>query len=212
MKKKKEKKNKICFTVMISVEAATNRQRHAGSFASSGKASTLNGDIRSRLRVVLADALEEGGLPGTHHPAPVIAARLEMCALAHTQGNPDAYLASMSRMVFNLRHNAHGILGAYPLSRVCKLSHHKMHKGTAHVVRDGAMDVAIQTLLQDAKSAADDATARAAQVTSSHAIRCPKCRTQTGIVRLARQTRAADEGMTTTCLCVACSWSWSLKS
>lgn len=175
-----------------------------------GYHAALTGDVRVQLRQVLSHALPAGVQDGLS--VQEVAARLEMCALAHAKGHPDTYLASMSRMVFNLKNNGAEILLSYPLSRVCKLSHQRMHAKTAHAVRDAAMDAVVQELLQDAKAAADKATTRAAEVTSSHAIRCPRCKTQTGIVRMARQTRAADEGMTTTCLCVACSWSWSLKS
>lgn len=178
-----------------------------------GGCGTVNGDLRMRQRHVLCAALTEGRLP-VCMPLTVqdIAARLEMCALVHARAQADVYLSCLSRMVFNLKHNGSSILAGYPLSRICRLSHRRMHAETAHAVRDATMDAKVQQLLADAKAAAEDHTRRASEKKSSHAIRCPRCKTQTGIVRTARQTRAADEGMTTTCLCMSCSWSWSLRS
>ena len=184
----------------------------SGRVPGQGFHEALNGETRGRLRSVLLHALEQGRVPAAVTvPAPQLAARLEMCALAHAGAQADVYLASISRMVFNLTHNGEAILEAYPLSRVCKLSHKRMHAETAHAVRDAAMDAKVQTLLKDAKTAAEEHTRNASAKKSAQAIRCPQCKTQTGIIRLAKQMRAADEGMTTTCLCLACSWSWRLK-
>ena len=173
----------------------------------------IDGATRVRLRRVLQQALRDNDVRGAWADLiPKLSLRLEACALAFARGQSDGYLASVSRMTYNLRHNGSAILHSYPVSRVCKLSHKRMHAETAHTVRDAALESQVRQLLADAKQAAEDHTRHASEKKSSHAIRCPKCKTQTGIVRMARQTRAADEGMTTTCLCVSCSWSWSLKS
>jgi DNA-directed RNA polymerase subunit M/transcription elongation factor TFIIS len=170
----------------------------------------IDGVTRHRLRGELASALRDGGV--VLDSLGPLAARLEACALAHARNQSDLYMASVSRMVFNLRHNGEAILQTYALSRVCRLSHKRMEAETAHALRDTVMEARVKQLLADAEAAANEHMRRANEKKSDRAIRCPKCKTQTGIMRTTQQTRAADEGMVTTCMCRGCGWKWNLAS
>jgi DNA-directed RNA polymerase subunit M/transcription elongation factor TFIIS len=166
--------------------------------------------LRVRLRACLGRALAEGTCVP---PAdiPTLAARLEMCAFAHARGKPEGAMATVSRVVFNLRTNGVHILSKNPLSRVCRLTHQRMGAESAHALRDTRVENQVAQLLEDAAAAAEASLNRAAQKTSAAAIRCPRCKTQDGIVRTTAQTRAADEGMGTRCMCTQCAHRWRLS-
>lgn len=174
----------------------------------------VTGALRLRFRHTLADALVRGGVPPSalvFGDAAAYSAVLEMAAFALTRGNAEMYMAAVSRVVYNLGSNGVHIVGKYPVTRICLLSHRRMGADTAHAQRDAKTEHDVKELLADAEQSAEAAKARAAATTSTQAIRCPKCKTQNDIVRVAQQSRSADEGMTTNCLCVACGQRWKLR-
>lgn len=187
-----------CQVTMLLASAAGIRQRE-----------TLTADLRCRLRACLQTALERGA-DLTPDRAKEMAAVLEMCALALTRCNADLLVATVSRVKYNLGANGAHILRQYPPSRVCLLSQRRMGAETAHALRDASIEQEAKQLLADAEAAAKAAQARATTVTATEAIWCPKCKTRDGIIRVAQQSRAADEGMTTKCFCVKCNQRWKL--
>jgi DNA-directed RNA polymerase subunit M/transcription elongation factor TFIIS len=170
----------------------------------------ITGPLRARLRACLEQALQGVG-DSLQPPRPdLYAAQLEMAALALCRGRVEAYTATLSRVVYNLQTNGVVIVGRYPVSRIPCLSHVRMEAETSHALRDAAIEAQVKSLLADAEATAVRAVNRAANVTAAAAIRCPKCKTQDRIVRVLQQSRCADEGMTTQCLCMACNQSWRL--
>ncbi len=171
----------------------------------------MDGCLRLRLRACLSDALMDGASM-TKDQATLMAGWLEMCAQAYARGKPDKALATVSRVVFNLKTNGAHILAHNPPSRVCRLTHQRMGAETAHALRDALVESQVKQLLQDAADAAAASQQRATQVAAAQAIRCPnrKCGTQDGILRMTQQSRAADEGMTTVCVCIKCGQRWKL--
>lgn len=165
--------------------------------------------LRHRLRKCLRGALETGTTLNKQ-AIEVLAARLEMSAYVHARGRPEGVMATVSRVVFNLRTNGTRILANNAPSRVCRLTHQRMGAESAHALRDSQVETQVKQLLEDAAAAAEASLSRAAQKTAAAAIRCRKCNTQDGIVRTAIQSRAADEGMGTRCMCTKCGHRWRL--
>ena len=169
----------------------------------------MGAELRQRLRKSLRGALASGtSLPCGDIDA--LAARLEMCACAHARGRPEGALATVSRVVFNLKTSGDRILAANAPSRICRLTHQRMGAESAHALRDARVETDVKKLLEDAAAEAEASLARAALITAPAAIRCRKCHTQDGIVRTTAQTRAADEGMGTRCMCTKCGHRWML--
>lgn len=179
------------------------------SAAGIGTREVLTGALRCRLRACLQQSLEKGTqLPADQ--AYKLAAQLEMCALTLTRCNADLMVATVSRVAYNVAENGLHILRQYPPSRICLLSHKRMGAETAHALRDASIENDAKQLLQDAAAAANAAQQRATTFTSKEAIWCPRCKTRDNIIRVAQQSRAADEGMTTKCFCVKCNQRWKL--
>ena len=172
------------------------------------KGSTLCGPVRARVRAALRDAL-----PGifTEEERSRYVAHLEGCAVAYCASDHSAYLAMMSRVVYNLRTNGEHILRTYPVSKVCRLSHKHLRANTSHAERTEAIDARLQALMARVEQEAASASKTASSVHTDSKITCPKCHATEDITRILAQLRSGDEGMTTRCMC-KCGHTWNMSS
>ena len=166
----------------------------------------LTGAARARARSALYDALPR---MASEEAAGAYATQLEACAVAYSGHNYAAYNSMMSRIVFNVKSNGDHIVAAYPVSRVCRLSHKRLRADTVHAQRDAEVELRTQRLLARAEAAAESASATASTVHTS--LHCPRCKGTDGITRLSAQLRRGDEGMTTQCIC-RCGERWKMAS
>lgn len=169
----------------------------------------LDGASRARARTALfAD------LPfGPDHTALKVAyaTQVEACAADMSKNDYATYIVTMARVRYNIASNGRRIIEAYPVTRLCKLSHKHLHEETAHAQRDEAVLSRVRALLKSAAKEADRASATASSIAVEIAIRCPKCKTQDRIARSSMQRTRGDEGMKTKCMCL-CGHSWELAS
>jgi DNA-directed RNA polymerase subunit M/transcription elongation factor TFIIS len=184
----------------------------------------IAGPLRARLVDLLQDAvcLAAGSAAGTlaslqPYLPREFALQLERVTLvmAAAAGNAETYMATLSRVVHNLRTAGKVMLNSCPLSTIPRVSHVRQNAADAAECRQDAaihqpLAAQVAALLADAAAAAAAATAAATNVTAAAAIKCPGCKTQDRIVRVLQQSRSADEGMATQCLCMACNRSWRL--
>jgi DNA-directed RNA polymerase subunit M/transcription elongation factor TFIIS len=138
-------------------------------------------------------------------------AHLEACAAAYSTNDYATYMSIMSRVIFNIKSNGEYIIRTYPVSRVCKLSHKRLHAKTAHAERDAEMEARLQALLSRVETEAENATKTASSIQTDTKLRCPKCKTSEDITRVLAQLRRGDEGMTTRCMC-KCGHTWNMSS
>jgi len=169
----------------------------------------LDGAARARARAALYNDLPFG--PDQTPLRVAYATQVEACATDMSKGNYAAYIVTMARVRYNISSNGRRIIEAYPVTRVCKLSHKHLHEETAHAQRDEAVLNRVRLLMKDASEEADKASATAASIAVEFAIRCPKCKTQDRIARTTMQRTRGDEGMKTKCMCL-CGHSWELAS
>jgi DNA-directed RNA polymerase subunit M/transcription elongation factor TFIIS len=169
----------------------------------------VSGALRNRMVRLVTAALE----PVAHLLVPPqpeeYAAQLERVALVLADRNAETYMTTMSRVIHNLNTDGAVVITACPLSTVPNVSH--MRRDNHSSAGDAALQAQVKSLLDDAAAGAATASTTAANVTVTDAITCPNCKSQDRIVRALRQSRAADEGMATQCLCMACNRSWRLS-
>ncbi len=168
----------------------------------------LDGHARARARTILHSNLPFGA--GQELLAADFATHLEACAAAYSKNKFDVYMNIMSRLQYNLRTNGENIIRCYPMSRVCKLSHKRLHEDTAHARRGEEIMSRVNAVISHAKAEADSAAELASSIVAPSAIRCPKCKAQDRINRVTYQQNKADEGMKTKCMCSSCGHSWDL--
>jgi DNA-directed RNA polymerase subunit M/transcription elongation factor TFIIS len=171
---------------------------------------TLTGKSRARSRSALYDVLPKC-LAQCEESASLYATQLEACAAAYSDNNYMLYMSMMSRMVFNIKSNGDRIVCAYPISRMCRLSHKRLRADTVHAQRDAAVELRLMNLLARAEDAANKASETASSVHTDTSIRCPKCKTNNDITRVLAQLQRGDEGMTTRCMC-RCGHTWNMAS
>lgn len=174
------------------------------------KDGVLDGRARARARAILHSTLPFS--TGQEHLAADFATHLEACAAAYSKNKFDVYMGIMSRLQYNLRTNGDNIIRCYPISRVCKLSHKRLHEDTAHARRGEEIMARVNAVLSHAKAEADLAAELASSIVAPTAIRCPKCKAQDRINRATYQQNRADEGMKTKCMCSTCGHSWDLAA
>lgn len=174
----------------------------------------VDGPTRARARSALHSTLlglaAEALLPDHTDPAQY-ALQIEAWAVHLTAGVHADYLNTMARVRYNLQTNGELIIGTYPVSRICRLSHRRLQAETEHATRDAHVVSQIQDLLRAAQETAEVAKQTAATVQSSYKLRCPKCKRDEGIIQRTMQLNRADEGMKTKCLC-SCGYNWGLAS
>jgi DNA-directed RNA polymerase subunit M/transcription elongation factor TFIIS len=164
----------------------------------------LLGGTRKRLRQELVDVLTST-LGANAAP---YAAHLEACIVATTGGRHSAYTSTVGRVLHNLSSSAADIVTAYPLSRVCMLSHHKLTAASATAARDRDVDARVHALIARIAEKTEAAkTVAAAQ--STQVLKCRSCGATTGLEQHNRQTRSGDEGMTVFVIC-PCGAKWRL--
>jgi DNA-directed RNA polymerase subunit M/transcription elongation factor TFIIS len=178
-----------------------------------GTLRSVEGDITGALRCRMVRLVTAALRPVAHLVAPSgpeeYARQLERVALVLVDRNAETYMTTMSRVIQNLNTDGAVVVAACPLSTVPKVSHvRRDNHGSA---ADAALQAQVKSLLADAAAGAASASSTAANVTVTAAITCPNCKSQDRIVRALRQSRAADEGMATQCLCMACNRSWRLS-
>ena len=169
----------------------------------------LNGAARARARSALFNDLPFG--PDQTELRIAYATQVEACAADMCKNDYAAYIITMARVRYNIASNGRRIIEAYPVTRVCKLSHKHLHEETAHAQRDEAVLNRVHALMRDASNEADRASATASSIAIEIAIRCPKCKTQDRIARTTMQRTRGDEGMKTKCMCL-CGHSWERAS
>ena len=165
----------------------------------------VRGTTRAALRSLLYHAL-----PQSHEVAVVYSTHVEACAIAISKSQYAVYVGIMGRVIYNMQSNGAHIVGKYPISRVCKLSHKRLDAETAHAQRDESVELRLKALSDSAKHEASVASSMASSIQTDAAIRCPKCHTQDGITRVTAQMNSGDEGMKTRCLCV-CGHRWQMS-
>lgn len=185
-----------------------SRQGHVHVPGGKNRNGTIDGEARARSRAALHAVLPIA--PGQEEIAVLYATHLEACVVAMSN-NYAQYMVIMSRLTFNMESNGGHIIGRYPVSRVCKLSHKRLHAHTVHAQRDEDVDRRLTHLNQRCEQEAKAATAMASSIKTLDAIRCPKCKTQDGIVRTSEVMRSGDEGMITSCFCAKCKFKWKLS-
>ena len=169
----------------------------------------LDGEARARARSALFADLPFG--PDQDALRVAYTTQVEACAAEMSKNDYATYIVTMARVRYNISSNGRRIIEAYPVTRVCKLSHKHLHEETAHAQRDEAVMNRVRLLMKDAASEADKASATASSITLEIAIRCPKCKTQDRIARTTVQRNRGDEGMKTKCMCL-CGHGWELAS
>jgi DNA-directed RNA polymerase subunit M/transcription elongation factor TFIIS len=169
----------------------------------------LCGATRARARDALHEALPKGLF--TESERITYATHLEACASAFGNNDHNAYMTTMSRVVYNIRTNGEHIIRTYPISKVCRLSNKRLKANTARAERDHATENRLQALMSKVEVAAENASKTASSVQTDSKITCPKCRTANDITRVLAQVCRGDEGMTTWCHC-KCGSTWKLAS
>ena len=169
----------------------------------------LDGPARARARTALFADLPFGVDQNALRVA--YATQVEACAADMSKNDYAAYIVTMARVRYNIASNGRRIIEAYPVTRLCKLSHKHLREETAHAQRDEAVLMRVRALMKDASKEADLASATASSISIETAIRCPKCKTQDRIARTSMQRTRGDEGMKTKCMCL-CGHSWELAS
>jgi DNA-directed RNA polymerase subunit M/transcription elongation factor TFIIS len=162
---------------------------------------TLDGLARARSRVQLAEAV-----PLPRALAEVYAQHVEVCATTLCNNSYANYIAIINRVLWNLQSNGTHIVGKYPVTRVCSLSHKRLHAETPHAQRDEEVELRFRRLQKRVDEATADAEMLATSVQSDE--KCPVCHKRTIIERRTSQMRSADEGMKTRCMC-PCGAFWS---
>lgn len=168
--------------------------------------------VRLRLRTLVEAALKSSKVSCVLGQEAEFACQVERVAAVLSAGHLEAYSTCMSRVIHNLMTAADVVVAACPLSAIPRVSHVQLQDtaSASLAATRGPLAPRVADLLADAAAAAAEASLRAANVTVATAISCPNCKTQDRIVRVLRQSRAADEGMATQCLCMACNRSWRL--
>lgn len=175
-----------------------------------GQGNVLSGGARARARSALHDALQSV----LSAPAELDAytTHLEACAVALSQQDYTAYMAMMSRVIYNLKEsNGLFIVTTFPVSKVCRISHKRLNAQTAHAQRDANIEERMQLLMRRCKEAATRATDAASSLDSIGALQCPSCKGKDEIKPFQAVMRSADEGMVTRCIC-KCGHTWKLAS
>ena len=168
-----------------------------------------DGVVRGETRVKLRELLRSV-LPPMDDASETYSTCVEACACALSKSQYSVYMGIMGRVIYNMQSNGAHIVGKYPISRVCRLSHKRLDAETAHAQRDEDVEARLRALNDAAKHEASIASSMAASIRTDAAIRCPKCHTQDGITRVTAQMNSGDEGMKTRCLCV-CGHRWQMS-
>ena len=165
----------------------------------------VRGHTRVKLQELLCSVLPQMDVAATTYSTCV-----EACACAISKSQYSVYMGIMGRVIYNMQSNGAHIVGKYPISRVCRLSHKRLDAETAHAQRDEDVEARLKALSDSAKHEASIASSMASSIQTDAAIRCPKCHTQDGITRVTAQMNSGDAGMKTRCLCI-CGHRWQMS-
>jgi DNA-directed RNA polymerase subunit M/transcription elongation factor TFIIS len=164
---------------------------------------TLDGFVRARSRDQLAAVI-----PLPPNMASIYAVHVELCAAAMCNNSYANYIATINRVLWNLQTNGAHIISRHPVTRVCSLSHKRLHADTAHAQRDEEVERRVKDLERRVDEAAAAAEKLATSVETEEALQCPKCFQRCIIYRTMAQLRHGDEGMQTQCQCSLCKAKW----
>lgn len=163
--------------------------------------------LRERASSLLSDSIRESARTLSAAQCASFARRLESAAYAvfFASGGTEDYAAMVQDLAANMRSNGAMLCPKYSPEEVVMLDDATLAAGTylereQHDLR--AVQAKLTALLSNAASSAGDEE-------SAAAIRCGKCR-GTDIETNQRQTRGADEAMTTFCKCNKCGKRWKM--
>ncbi len=198
--------------IVLSQNTLPPSQLPAMLLSSGGVLRSVEGELSGGLRLRMVHLVTAALAPVAHLLVPPLpeeyARQLERRALELARRNAETYMTTMSRVIHNLNTDGAVVVTSCPLSTVPNVSHvRRDNHGSAG---DAAVQAQVKALLADAALGAATASTTAASVTVTDAITCPHCKGQDGIVRTLVQSRVADEGMATQCLCIPCNRSWRL--
>jgi DNA-directed RNA polymerase subunit M/transcription elongation factor TFIIS len=169
----------------------------------------LTGEERVRCREALFAAMPFGDDQARERI--LYATQLEACAVAMANDSYAEYVRIIGRIRWNFLANGATIVSSHPVSKVCRLSHRRLHADTAHALRDKATTVRVHNSLAALKAESEKAAGIAASQGTIHVIRCPSCKKCNNIHRTIVQKNAGDEGMKTQCFCGDCKHRWQLS-
>jgi DNA-directed RNA polymerase subunit M/transcription elongation factor TFIIS len=176
-----------------------------GGFDPSG---ALHGHDRARAQEALLRAM-----PASEAVSAVTyVIQVEACVVAQCNNTYIGYIRTIDAIRFNLLTNGRFIIAAFPVSNVCRLTHHSMVRETAHATRAQNTMARVNALLAKCTEEETLVSKRASSIVVEVALRCPKCRTQDGIHRMSMQRTHSDEGMKIKCLCKGCGHGWEEAS